>query len=166
MNSDSIELLKAFDQENIKYLIVGGYAVGFHAEPRYTKEIDIFISTDPENARAIYRTLVAFGAPLDEIEPEDFQNQELFYQIGVPPNRVDILMGIPGVAFEKAWTNRVQTDVDGVPLKYIALDDLIAAKKASGRDQDLMDIKSLEHVRDMKNSLNQAPPESPAHPTG
>ena len=147
MNSDLTDLLAAFDREKIRYLIVGGYAVSFHAEPRYTKDIDLFIATDPKNAQAVYRVLSAYGAPLDDVTPDDFQNQKLVYHMGLPPNRVDILMGMPGVAFEKAWPNRVQARVDQLRLVYIGLDDLIAAKRAAGRDQDLLDVKQLEWLR-------------------
>ena len=148
MNSDLTDLLAAFDREHVRYLIVGGYAVSFHAEPRYTKDIDLFIATDPENAHAVFRVLCAFGAPLEGVTAEDFQNADLFYQVGLPPNRVDILMGIPGVEFQHAWEGRVRAVVDGLPLLYMGLDDLIAAKRAAGREQDLLDAKKLETIRD------------------
>ena len=164
MNSDLIELLRVLNQENIKYLIVGGYAFAFHAEPRYTKDIDILIATDKKNANAVYRALAQFGVPLDDITPEDFQNRELFYQIGLPPNRIDILMEIPGVDFAKAWNDRVEADIDGVCIKYICLDDLIVAKKTAGRDQDLIDVKHLEQLRREKYKYNQKFPERPSNP--
>ena len=144
MNSDLIDLLRSLDAEGVKYLIVGGYAVGFHAEPRYTKDIDLWVSTDAANAEAVYRVLSDFGAPLDGVTVDDFKNPELFYQMGLPPNRVDVLMGLPGVAFEEAWPNRVEADVEGTVFNYISLEDLLAAKKASGREQDLRDVQALE----------------------
>ena len=147
MNSDSIELLAVFARENIKYLIVGGYAVSFHAEPRYTKDIDIFIATDPKNAKAIYDALTKFGAPLEGVTPQDFENKEQFFMIGVPPNRIDILMGIPGILFEDAWVKRIEADIEGVIINYISRDDLITAKRAVGRAQDLLDIQALEQAK-------------------
>jgi len=156
MNSDSIELLAAFIQENIKYLIVGGYAVSFHAEPRYTKDLDILIATTHENAQALYHTLGKFGVPLQDVRPQDFENQELFFMIGAPPNRIDILMGIPGVDFEQAWENRVEADIDGIPIYYISRQDLIVSKRAVGRDQDLVDIKALEQAEKLSQRKNQS----------
>jgi predicted nucleotidyltransferase len=155
MNCDSIELLAAFIRENIRYLIVGGYAVSFHAEPRYTKDLDILIATTPENARALFRTLGQFGVPLQDVTPEDFENKELFFMIGAPPNRIDILMGIPGIDFEQAWKNRVEADIEGVTISYISREDLIASKRAAGRDQDLLDIKMLEQAGRFTQRRNQ-----------
>jgi len=143
------------DAESVKYLIVGGYAVGFHAEPRYTKDIDLWVCTDQDNAQALYRVLSGFGAPLDGVTVEDFQNTELFYQMGLPPNRVDVLMGIPGIKFEEAWANRVEAEVEGTTFRYISLEDLLAAKKASGRDQDLRDVQALELSRSIRDQDNQ-----------
>lgn len=155
MNSDSIELLAAFTHANIKYLIVGGYAVSFHAEPRYTKSLDILIATTHKNAQALYHTLAKFGVPLQDVTPEDFENKELFFMIGAPPNRIDILMGIPGVDFEQAWENRVEADIDGITIFYISREDLIASKRAVGRDQDLLDIKILEQAKRLSQRKNQ-----------
>jgi len=131
MNSDSIELLAAFTRANIRYLIVGGHAVSFHAEPRYTKDLDSLIGTTHENAQALYHTLAKFGVPLQDVTPEDFENKELFFMIGAPPNRIDILMGIPGVDCEQTRENRVEADIDGITILYISREDLIAAQTRS-----------------------------------
>ncbi len=108
--------------------------------------MDILIATTHENAQALYHTLATFGVPLQDVTPEDFENKELFFMIGAPPNRIDILMGIPGIDFEQAWENRVEADIDGIPIFYISRDDLILSKRAVGRDQDLLDIKMLEQA--------------------
>jgi hypothetical protein len=150
MNSDSIELLQLFAREKIKYLIVDGYAVSFHTEPRYTKDIDIFIATDRQNAQAVYKALAEFGVALTDATPEDFENTEQFYMIGAPPNRIDIMMGIPGVDFDRAWDHRVEADFEGVTITYISLDDLIVAKRAAGRDQDHLDLKILEEAKKLR----------------
>jgi len=147
MNSDLRELLEVFARENIKYLIIGGYAVSFHAEPRYTKDIDLFIATDHDNAHAVYRALASFGAPVEDITPDDFERKDYFYMIGVPPNRIDIMMGIPGIDFPPAWENRVDADIEGITVHYMSCDDLITAKRAAGRPQDLLDITALEQAR-------------------
>ncbi len=161
MNSDLIELLGIFAREKVKYLIIGGYAVSFHAEPRYTKDIDLFIATDRENAHKVYQALAEFGAPLEDVTPEDFGNTEYYYMIGIAPNRIDIMMGIPGLEFPSAWENRVAAEIDGVTIYYISRDDLLTAKRASGRDQDLVDVKALEEAKRLypgQESSSQLPP--------
>jgi predicted nucleotidyltransferase len=148
VNSDFTDLLKLFSDKNVKYLIIGGYAFIQYAEPRYTKDLDLWISTDPTNASSVYAALRAFGAPLAGLTKDDFSEDGYFYQMGVPPMRVDILMGIPGMEFEQAWRKRVEIDFDGLLVSFISKEDLIAAKRASGRPQDLTDVDTLEQVND------------------
>lgn len=146
VNSDFTELLKIFNDNQVRYLVIGGYAVIQYAEPRYTKDLDLWISTDPTNAAAVYQALRAFGAPLANLTVDDFGEEGYFYQMGVPPVRVDILMGIPGVVFEAAWQQRVEIDFDGLAVAFIAKADLIAAKLAAGRPQDLLDANALSKI--------------------
>ncbi|RLT36281.1 MAG: hypothetical protein DWI57_15185 [Chloroflexi bacterium] len=94
--------------------------------------------------RIRYAALRAFGAPLSDLTEADFAEEGYFYQMGVPPVRVDILMGIPGVAFEEAWQRRLQIDFDGLPVSFISRQDLITAKLASGRPQDILDAEQLQ----------------------
>lgn len=143
VNSDYSELLSLFNANNVRYLTIGGYAVIQYAEPRYTKDLDIRVSVDQENAAAVYRALKEFGAPLAGMSEANFAEEGYFYQMGRPPMRVDILMGIQGVEFEQAWQGRVEVDFDGLNVKFISREDLIAAKKASGRPQDLIDADLL-----------------------
>jgi hypothetical protein len=143
VNSDFSDLLNLFNANHVKYLVIGGYAVIQYAEPRYTKDLDIWISVDNENAAAVYKSLKEFGAPLAELTEADFSEEGYFYQMGRPPIRVDILMGIPGMEFDKAWQNHVEVDFDDLIVKFISREDLIAAKKASGRPQDLIDADLL-----------------------
>ncbi len=143
VNSDFSDLLSLFNANNVRYLIIGGYAVIQYAEPRYTKDLDIWVSVDEENAASVYKALKEFGAPLTGMSEADFSEEGYFYQMGRPPIRVDILMGIPGVEFETAWQARVEVDFDGLSVKFISREDLIAAKKASGRPQDLIDADLL-----------------------
>jgi predicted nucleotidyltransferase len=145
VNSDFSELLNLFNANNVKYLVIGGYAIIQYAEPRYTKDLDLWIGADKETSTAIYKTLKEFGAPLAGMTEADFAEEGYFYQMGRPPIRVDIMMGIPGMEFEKAWQRRVEVDFDGLIVKFISLEDLIASKKASGRPQDLIDAELLSH---------------------
>jgi predicted nucleotidyltransferase len=146
VNSDFTDLLKLFNDNHVRYLVIGGYAVVQYAEPRYTKDLDLWISTDPANAAAVYKALHDFGAPLAGLTENDFAEEGYFYQMGVPPVRVDVLMGIPGINFEQAWQDRVDVDFDGLMVRFISRKDLIAAKRASGRPQDLIDADLLEQA--------------------
>lgn len=144
LNSDLIDLLAAFEENGVKYLIIGGYAVSFHAEPRYTKVCDFWIATDPANAKAVHKTLKEFGAPLFGTTPKDFQGKDEFFSFGSPPNRIDILMGPPGgIEFDDAWAKRESETVEGVAINYVCREHLIALKRASGRDIDRRDVDTL-----------------------
>lgn len=143
MGEDLKDLLRAFNAHAVKYLVVGGYAFGVHAEPRATKDLDLFIQPSQENSEAVFRALAQFGAPLEGMSPADFTDGTIF-QIGQPPARVDILQQIDGISFDEAWVNRIEGLVDGeVPAVVISKEDLIRNKLASGREQDLLDVKKL-----------------------
>jgi len=141
--------LRLFSDNNVRYLVIGGYAFIQYAEPRYTKDLDLWIGTDSSNAQAVYRALRGFGAPLAGLTEADFAEEGFFYQMGVPPVRVDILMGIPGVEFEDAWQRRVEADFDGLIVFFISKLDLLTAKRASGRPQDLLDADLLSKTDDL-----------------
>ena len=144
-NSNFKELLSILAANGVKYLIVGGYAVTKYAEPRYTKDLDLWVLANPGNAQKIYYALREFGAPLVDISADDFAHEGYFYQMGIPPVRVDILMSIPGMtSFEEAWERRENVEIDGVVFPFISKQDLIISKRASGRPQDLLDVRSLE----------------------
>jgi hypothetical protein len=113
-------------------MVIGGYAVVQCAEPRFTKDLDLVISTDAVNAEAVYRALLEFGAPLAGLTPNDFSEDGFFFQMGIPPIRVDILMGIPGVQFEECWGRRRKVDFDGLNVVFISKPDLILSKRATG----------------------------------
>ena len=143
MGEDLKDLLRAFNANAVKYLVVGGYAFGVHAEPRATKDLDLFIQPSQENSEAVFRALAQFGVPLEGMSPADFTDGTIF-QIGQPPARVDILQQIDGISFDEAWVNRIEGRVDGeVPAVVISKEDLIRNKVASGREQDLLDVKKL-----------------------
>ncbi len=127
VNSDFSELLSIFKRNNVKYLVIGGYAFIQYAEPRFTKDLDILIATTPENATAVFKSLVEFGAPLQNLTEADFAQEGYFYQMGSPPIRIDILMDIPGVNFAEAWERRLDVTYDDVTVSFISKQDLIAA---------------------------------------
>ena len=147
-NSDFSDLLRLLNASLVRYLVIGGYAVVQYAEPRFTADLNLWVGTEPRNAGAVYEALREFGAPLSGLTADDFAEEGYFYQMGVPPVRVDVLMGIPGVEFDTAWERRVEIDLDGLLVPFISRDDLITAKRASGRPQDMIDVQSLLRTDD------------------
>ncbi len=145
-NQDYKDLFKLLLDEKVSYLIVGAHAVVFYTEPRYTKDMDILVQPSEENAKRVYKVLMQFGAPLKNITVKDFIDPDMIYQIGIEPNRIDILMSIKGVCFDDAWENRIQSSYDGIPISIISKSDLINAKTASGRPQDLIDLDNLKNI--------------------
>jgi hypothetical protein len=153
MYQDYKDLLSAFNANGVKYLIVGGYAVIFHAQPRFTRDIDLFIKADSENARATYEALAAFGAPLRNIQVEDLAEPNNFFRFGREPHAIDILPSIDGVDFEAAWEKRVEGVIDpesGLTTYFISAEDLVTAKISAGRPQDLADVEALRKTEDSK----------------
>ncbi len=147
MPEDLKELLRAFNDQAVKFLVVGGYAFGVHAEPRATKDLDIFVRSDEENSNAVFRALAQYGAPLGGLTPSDFMDGTTF-QIGQPPARIDILQHIDGVTFDEAWENRIEGIIDGqIQAAVISRDDLIRNKLATGREQDILDVKKLRTAK-------------------
>jgi len=149
MFQDHKDLLSAFRAHGVKYLIVGGYAVIFHAQPRFTKDIDLFIKADHANARAVYAALAEFGAPIQGIRPEDFEDRSSFFRFGRDPHGFDVLPDIAGIDFDAAWERRVEAVIDqasGLTACFISSEDLIVAKLASGRPQDLADVDAIRRA--------------------
>jgi hypothetical protein len=142
-SGDFRELLSLFNDEGVRYLIVGAFALAYFGRPRYTKDLDIWIDPADENPERVFRALARFGAPLESVSAEDFRDEETVFQIGVEPVRIDILAGVSGVAFESAWPRRIQATYVDVPVNVISRDDYIENKSASGRPRDLRDIETL-----------------------
>lgn len=165
MFDDFKELLSAFNAHSVKYLIVGGYAVSFYAQPRATKDLDIFIKADPENAQATYTALASFGAPLSSIHESDLADPRKFIRFGREPIAIDILPCIDGVEFEAAWARRVEGVIDqksGLTAFFISKVDLIASKIAAGRMRDLADV---EEIREAEASQLEKEMKEPGMPT-
>lgn len=143
MNSDFNELLSLFNDNAVRYLVVGGYAVMLYTEPRYTKDLDLWIDASADNASKVFRALAEFGAPLAGLSAQDFTHRGFVYQLGVPPVRVDILMSVDGVEFSEAWEGRTEGDFGGQKVWYIGRAELVKNKQASGRHIDLHDVDLL-----------------------
>ena len=158
MHSDFKELLSILNDEEVRYLVVGGYAVSLHAQPRATK--------DRLNAAALFRALARFGAPLEGLTPNDFTEHGSFFRMGMPPVMVDILPEIAGIDFDQVWQRRVTETIDaetGLKAAFISADDLIAAKLASGRAQDLADVAALHRTRERPVGTKRATPRGRAN---
>ncbi len=146
MFQDFNELLSIFNAHGVKYLIVGGYAVSFHAQPRATKDIDLLIQPDAGNAKAVFAALAKFGAPMQGLAPDDFGEPGKFFRMGREPVAVDILTEIDGVDFDRAWEERVEGVIDtasGLTACFISRANLMAAKIAAGRPQDIAYVEAL-----------------------
>lgn len=157
MFDDFKELLSVFNAQSVKYLIIGGYAVSFHAQPRATKDLDLFIKADPANAQATYKALAVFGAPLSGISVDDLADSRKFIRLGQEPVAVDILPGIDGVDFDEAWERRVEGVIDsqtGLTAFFISKTDLIASKLAAGRIRDLADVEEIREAEAHQSTRN------------
>jgi len=144
MNPDFVDLLRAFIGADVRFLIVGAYALALHGRPRATGDLDLWVDATPENAARVMRALGAFGAPVAEISEADFSREGVTYQIGVPPGRIDILTELTGLTFGEAWTDRVRHSFGDVEVDFIGRAAFIRNKRATGRPKDLGDIEGME----------------------
>lgn len=140
---DFKEFLKLLSTHQVRYLLIGGFAVGYHGYPRATNDMDVWISISEENAERMVATLKEFGFDLPELEAELFLEQDKIVRMGVPPMRIEVLTSISGVQFEDCYQDRIEDTINGVPAKLISLSRLKANKLASGRHKDLNDLEHL-----------------------
>jgi predicted nucleotidyltransferase len=143
LNPDFKEFFQLLNDNGVRYLIVGGYAVAYHGYPRYTKDIDVWVWMDPENAARVVKTLQDFGFGSLGLKADDFLETDTIIQLGYAPNRIDLIMGVLGVTFEECYSQREIEEIDGVRLCFIDLENLKKTKRASGRSQDIADIENL-----------------------
>ena len=148
LSQDFRDLLAAFASHAVDYLLIGGYAVAFHGRPRFTKDIDLWIDDAPDNLARVVEALTAFGAPSTTCDDVLSCRSDEIVWFGVPPARVDLLKTIPGVTFTEAYPRRARVEWAGVPVQVIAARDLMRAKEAAGREQDLMDARLLRRIID------------------
>ena len=148
MNSDFKDLLRIFAAHDVEYLIVGAYAVMHYTQPRYTKDIDLWIKPSKANASRVARAFYEFGLPLVEVTQEDFENEGLQYVVGAPPCQIDFLTSLPGFAdFDSARKSSEVITVEDTPIHYLGKSDLIVAKQTAGRPQDLADLDELRRAK-------------------
>ena len=146
-NPDFKELLQVFADQDVEYLVFGGYAVIHHAQPRSTKDPDLWVKPSAANARRVAKAFARFGIPLNEVTEEDLANPGLQYMVGVEPCAIDFLTSLPGVDFDEAWARRVDDCSLGFMVHFVGLDDLMTAKRTAGRFTDLADLEELERAK-------------------
>jgi hypothetical protein len=137
-------LVESLVAANVRFVVAGGYAVCYHGHPRYTGDIDILIARDPENTARVAAALRAFGAPDSGVKLEDLVQPDMVIQLGVPPNRIDVLTSIEAVEFEEAWASRNEAVLDGLRVPFLSRELLIRNERAIGRQRDLADVETLE----------------------
>lgn len=145
LNPDFIDILSAFSEEEVEYMVVGGYAMAFHGYVRATGDIDLWIRLSEANANKVWRALQKFGVPLFDLRIEDLQTPGMVFQMGVPPNRIDVINEINGVEFEIAWKARTSVEFGELAIPLIGREQLLHNKKAMDRPKDRADIIWLEN---------------------
>jgi len=143
LNKDLRKFIELLNSGKIEYLVVGAFAVAWHGHPRFTSDIDFWVRSSHANAAAIVDVLDRFGFRSLGITAEDLVRPEQVLQLGVKPNRIDVITSISGVEFDEAWAHRVPGTIDGIPVSYLSREDLIRNKHASGRPKDLGDAAAL-----------------------
>lgn len=144
INKDFMRLLRAFAKVDVRYLLVGAFAVEFHGQPRTTRHMDLWLDDNAENMERAYRALTEFGTPTIAIDHLNAASPLEVVWLGVPPNRIDLAKGLRGLQFADAWEHRVETELDDIRVHVIGRKDLIASKRECGRDKDLADADALE----------------------
>lgn len=143
LNPDFKEFLQSLNENDVRYLVVGGYAVAFHGHPRYTKDIDIWIDLDEQNARKVVKALVDFGFSSLNLTPADFLEPDNVIQLGYPPRRIDLLIGLEGADFDECYSKRLEEEMEGIRVCFVDRENLARLKRAAGRPQDLADLDNL-----------------------
>ncbi len=143
ISRDFEDLFELLNSEKVRYLVVGGDALAFHGAPRYTGDIDIFVGRTPRNAARVLKVIEKFGFAGVSLEVQDFVMPDRILQLGYPPWRIDILTGLTGIHFDKAWKSRVRGRYGKAAVWYISKSDLIRNKRSTGRTKDLADIEAL-----------------------
>ncbi len=144
MNQDFIDLLRAFTAADVRFLVVGAYALALHGRPRATGDLDLWVEATADNAARVMRALGEFGAPLADIRQEDFASPGVVYQLGVAPGRIDILTELTALTFAEAWADKVRRPFGEVDVNFIGRESLIRNKRALGRPKDLGDIEGMQ----------------------
>ncbi len=143
LQKDLREFIELLNAANVRYVVVGGYAVAFHGHPRATGDIDVFIETSEANAQKMEDVIRRFGFQATGLTREDFAQSDVIVQLGVPPNRIDIITSVDAVPFEEAWATRIDSMLAGTSIRMISKELLLRNKRALGRSQDVADAERI-----------------------
>ena len=154
LNADFREFIKSLNENEVKYLVVGGYAVAHYGYPRYTKDLDFWVWAEKGNSERIIQSIKDFGFESLQLVPQDFLNPDNIIQLGYPPNRIDLITYLSGVDFNSCFDKRQMVNIDGLNVNFISIEDLLENKKKTGRHQDLADIEKLKR----KQKRTKLPP--------
>lgn len=152
LDKDFKEFINLLNEHKVKYLVVGGYAVNFHGYPRYTRDIDFWLWLTDTNLKNLLSALDDFGFGGLNLKIEELKNPENIIQLGYEPYRIDLLMDVDGVDFDNCYERKIEAELDSLKINFLSLQDLITAKKALGRLQDLADAEQLQKIKDKKDS--------------
>ena len=147
LNKDLREFIELLNSTGVEYLVVGAFAVAWHGHPRFTNDIDFFLRPSSANGESVLTAIRAFGFGALDLTIEDFSRPDRVVQLGVPPNRIDLITSIAGVSFDRAWEGRAQGSIEGIPVQFVGLEDLILNKESTGRPKDLGDADALRKRR-------------------
>ena len=151
LNDDFRDMLCLFNEEKVEYLLVGGWAVSFHADFRVTDDIDLWVKPSQDNAERVIRALLKFGAPLHGMDIEEFAKPQYGLHIGVPPGRIDLLTTLKGVEFDRAWENRIHDELSGIPVYVIGREELLQNKNEVARPKDLADVDAIQKAHERRD---------------
>lgn len=146
LNENFRDMLLALNDAGVDYLLVGAYALAAHGSPRATGDIDFWVRADIDNAKRVWSALISFGAPTAQVTIHDFATPDIVFQIGLPPERIDILTSISGVEFADAWNSRLEVEIEAMTVPVLGLKDLLVNKSSSGREKDKADIPTIKRL--------------------
>jgi len=143
LHQDYKEFIELLNENKVDYLVIGAFAMAFHGHPRNTGDIDFWVRNNEQNARKVYKTIIDFGFPSSELTVKDFTSEDLIFQMGYPPVRIDVLTSIEALDFEECYLTKEIKNVDGLAITFLNIEDLKKNKKAVGRKKDLADLEAL-----------------------
>lgn len=144
LNQDYKEMLSLFLENQVEFIIVGAYALAIHGFPRATGDIDLFIKPSEENSHKVFKCLSIFGAPINKIQPNDFSEPNVVFQIGIAPRRIDLITMLNGVSFDEAISDSKTVELESLKLPFISRINLIKNKESTGRPKDIIDVENLK----------------------
>jgi hypothetical protein len=144
LHQDFKEFIELLNANEVKYLVIGAFALGFHGHPRYTGDIDFWVRNDLSNAKKVFKSIKEFGFPMNKLKVKDFTSEDLIFQMGYPPVRIDVITSVDGLEFDKSFKNKNEKLIAGSKVNFINIDDFKINKKTVGRSKDLADLEGLD----------------------